>query len=60
MLKQANPSQTPEAEWLTGAVDIISSMSRGGLFARWFKKPETWSAWLAFLKAFAAVTAAFA
>jgi hypothetical protein len=51
MLKQANPSQTPEAEWLTGAVDIISSMSRGGLFARWFKKPETWSAWLAFLKA---------
>jgi hypothetical protein len=47
--KEAKP-QTVE-QWLTGAVNIVSSMSLGGMFARWFKKPETWSAWLAFLKA---------
>jgi hypothetical protein len=42
--------ETPE-EWMKGAVDIVSAMSHGGMFSRWFKKPETWSAWLAFLKA---------
>ena len=42
--------QTPE-QWLTGAADIVSAVGHGGMFARWFKKPETWSAWLAFLKA---------
>ena len=42
--------QTPE-QWLTGAADNVSAVGHGGMFARWFKKPETWSAWLAFLKA---------
>ena len=36
---------------MKGAVDIVSHMGQGGLFANWFKKPESWSAWLAFLKA---------
>jgi hypothetical protein len=40
-----------DEQWLSSAVDLVSHMSRGGLFAQWFKKPETWAAWLAFLKA---------
>ena len=44
------PTKTDEA-WLKGAVDIVSHMGQGGLFANWFKKPKSWSAWLAFLKA---------
>jgi hypothetical protein len=48
--KKVKRPQTNE-EWLANAVDIVAAMSQGGLFSRWFKKPETWSAWLAFLKA---------
>jgi hypothetical protein len=48
--RRPRPS-TADEQWLSSAVDIVAHMGKGGLFARWFSKPESWSAWLAFLKA---------